>query len=53
MVLYLIGLGLQNEKDITVAGLEVVKRCHKVYLEAYTAILMVNHSKLVCPPTAS
>lgn len=39
MVLYLIGLGLGDEKDITVRGLETVKRCAHVFLEHYTAIL--------------
>lgn len=46
MVLFLVGLGLQDERDITVAGLDVVKKCDQVYLEAYTAILMVDHTKL-------
>ncbi|ANB11335.1 diphthine synthase [Sugiyamaella lignohabitans] len=39
-MLYLIGLGLSHETDITVRGLEVVKQCKRVYLEAYTSILM-------------
>lgn len=39
-MLYLIGLGLSYESDITVRGLEVVKKCKRVYLEAYTSILM-------------
>ena len=30
-MLYLIGLGLGNEKDISVKGLEVVKKCDKIY----------------------
>ena len=46
-MLYLIGLGLSNEKDITVAGLEIVKRASRVYLEAYTSILMIGKEKLV------
>eukprot|EP00041_Stephanoeca_diplocostata_P015093 m.286056 g.286056 ORF g.286056 m.286056 type:complete len:284 (-) comp19920_c0_seq9:2763-3614(-) len=46
MVFYMIGLGLGTEHDITVKGLEIVKRCSKVLLEAYTAILMVDHTKL-------
>ena len=37
--LYLIGLGLGSEKDITVRGLEIVKQCAEVYLEAYTSVL--------------
>ncbi|PVH17128.1 diphthine synthase [Candidozyma duobushaemuli] len=39
-MLYLIGLGLSHETDITVRGLETVKKCERVYLEAYTSILM-------------
>ncbi len=39
MTLYLIGLGLHDEKDISVKGLETVKRCDKIYLENYTSIL--------------
>jgi Tetrapyrrole (Corrin/Porphyrin) Methylases len=46
-MLYFIGLGLSDEKDITVRGLEVVKRAERVYLESYTAILMVGKEKLV------
>ena len=61
---YIIGLGLCDEKDITVRGLEVrplltpprptsnpapkaVKGCSRVYLEAYTSILMVQKERLV------
>ena len=44
--LYLIGLGLGDEKDITVKGLETVKRCKAVFLEAYTSILGVEKDKL-------
>lgn len=39
-MLYLIGLGLSDAKDITVRGLELVKKSKRVYLEAYTSILM-------------
>jgi len=46
-MLYLVGLGLADERDITVKGLEVVKRAERVYLEAYTAILLVDVSVLV------
>jgi len=45
-MLYFIGLGLSDEKDITVKGLEIVKRAERVYLEAYTSILMVPQAKL-------
>jgi len=46
-MLYLIGLGLSNERDITIAGLEVVQKASRVYLEAYTSILMIEKDKLV------
>lgn len=39
-MLYMIGLGLAHESDITVRGLAAVKKCKRVYLEAYTSILM-------------
>lgn len=39
MVFYLIGLGLGDPRDVTVRGLEVIKNCERVYLEAYTSIL--------------
>jgi diphthine synthase len=47
MVLYLIGLGLGDEKDITVKGLEVVKQCAAVFLEAYTSVLGIDKQRLV------
>ena len=39
MALYLIGLGLADEKDISVKGLEIVKSCDLIYLESYTSLL--------------
>lgn len=42
----MIGLGLSDEKDITVKGLEAVKRASHVYLEKYTAVLMCDKEKL-------
>jgi diphthine synthase len=42
----MIGLGLSDERDITVKGLEAVKKSSKVYLEMYTAILMISKEKL-------
>ncbi|KMT07840.1 hypothetical protein BVRB_6g146510 isoform B [Beta vulgaris subsp. vulgaris] len=38
-MLYIIGLGLGNEKDITLRGLEAIEKCDKVYIEAYTSLL--------------
>lgn len=49
-MLYLIGLGLADETDITVKGLAAVKSCARVYLEAYTSILLVDKAVLVRAP---
>ena len=46
-MLYLIGLGLGDAKDITVKGLEIVKSAKKVFLESYTSILSVGKEALV------
>ena len=46
-MLYLIGLGLSDETDITVKGLEIVRKASRVYLEAYTSILLVDKDALV------
>ena len=45
-MLYFVGLGLGDAKDITVRGLEVVQRCEKVFLEHYTSILTVGQEEL-------
>ncbi|KAK4055098.1 rim15, signal transduction response regulator [Microbotryomycetes sp. JL201] len=45
-MLYLVGLGLSDEKDVTVRGLEAIKRSERVYLEAYTSILGVGKDRL-------
>ena len=46
-MLYIVGLGLADEKDISIKGLEIVKKANRVYLEAYTAVLLVNQEQLV------
>lgn len=46
-MLYLIGLGLGDEKDITIKGLEAIGKCDIIYLEHYTSILTVGKEKLV------
>lgn len=38
-MLYIIGLGLGDERDITLRGLEAVKKSQKIYMEAYTSLL--------------
>jgi len=45
-MLYLVGLGLGDETDITVKGLEIVRKCQRVYLEHYTSILTVGKEAL-------
>ncbi|TBU02474.1 diphthine synthase [Hamiltosporidium magnivora] len=45
-MLYIIGLGLSDEKDISVRGLEIVRSCEKIYLENYTSLLKTNKAKL-------
>jgi len=46
MTLYMIGIGLWDEKDITVKGLEAIKICSKVFLETYTSKLGVSTEQL-------
>ena len=46
MVLYMIGLGLGDEDDITVKGLKLVQSCDYVFLEAYTSVLGVDKTRL-------
>ena len=45
-MLYLIGIGLNNEKDINVNGLEAVRKCSLVYLETYTSKLSCSIKEL-------
>src|SRR3989344_7537979 len=42
MTLYFIGIGLNDEKDISLKGLELVKKADFVYLENYTSKLNCN-----------
>lgn len=46
-MLYIIGLGLGDEKDVTVKGAEAIAKSDRVFLEAYTSILGVSTAKLV------
>lgn len=46
MVLHIIGIGLGNEKDITVKGLEKVQKAEMVYLESYTSKLNCSKEQL-------
>ena len=42
MTLYFIGIGLNDEKDISLKGLDLVKKADIVYLENYTSKLNCN-----------
>jgi diphthine synthase len=46
MALFIIGIGLNDEKDITVRGLELVKQADLVFLESYTSIMQVPTERL-------
>lgn len=46
MTLYMIGIGLNDEKDITVKGLEIVKKADLIFLEDYTSMLQKSVLKL-------
>ena len=46
MTLYFIGLGLNDEKDISIKGYELVKKCRYVYLETYTSVLQCSKQDL-------
>jgi len=45
-MLYLIGLGLGNEKDLTLNSIEVLKNCKYIYLESYTSKINFNIENL-------
>jgi diphthine synthase len=42
MALYLVGIGLNDERDITQKGIEAIKRCDVIYLENYTSLLQCS-----------
>lgn len=41
-MLYLIGIGLHDEKDISLKGIEAAKNCEHVFMELYTCPLKIN-----------
>ena len=45
-MLYIIGLGLADAKDVSIRGHEIIKNCQKIYLEAYTSILLIPIEEL-------
>ena len=46
MALYIIGIGLSDPEDISVKGLNRIKKCDKVYLENYTSQLNCDVKEL-------
>lgn len=44
--LYMIGLGLSDEYDVSIKGLEIIKKSKKIFLESYTSLLNVDVKKL-------
>jgi len=46
MVLFVVGLGLGDEDDITVRGLKAVQRSEVIFLEAYTSVLGTPKERL-------
>ena len=46
MTLHMISLGLGNIKDITINGLNAVKKCSKIFLENYTAVMNCSIEEL-------
>ncbi len=45
-MLYLISLGLYDEKDMSLRALETARKCSKLYLELYTTNMNTNTKKL-------
>ncbi|PRP84142.1 diphthamide biosynthesis protein 5 [Planoprotostelium fungivorum] len=50
-MLFIVGLGLGDEKDVTIKGREAIDSCSKIFLEAYTSILGVGKERLVSDTT--
>ena len=46
MALYLISIGLYDEKDLSLKAIEAARECDALYVEFYTAILNTNVTKL-------
>lgn len=46
MSLYFISLGLGDENDISLKGMNAIKECDFLYLDIYTSILSISKEKL-------
>jgi len=45
-MLYLIGLGLWDEKDLSLKALEILKKCEEILVESYTSVWHGNLERL-------
>ncbi len=45
-MLYLIGIGLNDEKDLSIKALEVLRKCDRIYVEFYTSSLNTSVQKI-------
>lgn len=45
-MLYLIGIGIHDERDISLKGIEAAKKCRSVFAEFYTSPIAVNMANL-------
>ena len=46
MVLFIIGLGLGTERDVTLRGLDAIRSSSKLFLESYTSVLCCGKERL-------
>ncbi|KAL6121119.1 diphthine Sase [Nucleospora cyclopteri] len=46
-MLYIIGTGLNDYRDISLRSIEILKKCDKIYLEHYTCILNTDLEEIV------
>ena len=46
-MLYIIGIGLGTEKDLTIRSLEYLRKCEFIYLENYTSKLGFSENDLI------
>ncbi len=46
MTLHLIGLGLCDQNDLTLRGLEALKKCTTIYFENYTSVLQCKKEEI-------
>ena len=45
-MLAFVGIGLHDERDITLKGLEMARKCDRVYMELYTSVMDMDMKKL-------